>query len=262
MAVKVDKDARVLAARALSPKTPSAAAFLDWAAADALALPVVLEEKLKPCWANARFRAWQLRQGVPMRYWGHVRAGAVGDGNAGLFPLVAYGDANFPGTSRGRRAGPTTFMRKTCVQVMGAANVPPTDETGTTASCPGERCGTTLQEVWHFGQSARQRARAEDKAARFEHLDGAPPRDYNAGWHDSLSVRRCVNFHGEHDGVGGGDGPCPNAGRLVSRDGSASISIAQRLLIDMCGLDVPANLRRVAGGRTKPPPLRLERTQR
>jgi hypothetical protein len=104
--------------------------------------------------------------------------------------------------------------------------------------------------------------KAQSSVERFAHRDAAPPRDYNAGWHDCLSVRRCVNFLGAHDGVGGGDGPCPIAGRLVSRDGSAALSIAQRLMIDMCGLEVPANLRRVAGGRTKPPPLHLERNQR
>ena len=146
--------------------------------------------------------------------------------------------------------------------MRGATNVLRTPECGSTLACSGALCGTTLQNIEHFGPSARQRERAAEKAARFAGL-GAAPRDYAADWHDCLSVRRCVNFSGAGDGVGGASGvPCANAGRLVSRDGNAALNLVGRGLIDMLGLEVPAHFRKVAGGRPKPPALRLERTVR
>jgi hypothetical protein len=101
----VDADPLVVAVRALTHKTTSSAELLAWAAADAAALDVVLAEKLKPRWANARFRAWQLRAGVLARSCGTMRAGRLEDGTAGVPLLAMYGDAKFSGSSRGRRAG-------------------------------------------------------------------------------------------------------------------------------------------------------------
>jgi len=256
----LDSNPVVVAARALSPKTPDGDDFLAWAAADAAATDAVLAEKLKPRWSNARFRAWQLRGKVLREFFGMVRAGRLADGTAGVAPIVFYGDARFGASSRGRRSGPTTAVFAACVAVMGAANVVLTSEFMTTKACPG--CGAVLQDVYHDGQSARERARAAARAERFAEAGGParrPPR--GPLWRDSLSVRRCVNFCGGGD-FGGGAAPCARAGRLVSRDGSAARHIGIVGMMNVCGLDLPAYLRPTRTKRAKPPALRVERTAR
>jgi hypothetical protein len=256
----VDADPRVVAVRALTHKTTSSAELLAWAAADAAALDVVLAEKLKPRWANARFRAWQLRAGVLARSCGTMRAGRLEDGTAGVPLLAMYGDAKLSGSSRGRRAGPTTALFASFVNVLGAGHVKLTDECGSTLACKAKKCGATLQDVYHDGPSARQRAYDAAKAARFAALGPpCPPRPPGRLWRDCASVRRCVNFDGS--AAGGGGTPCPDAGRYVSRDGGAALHIGVRGMIDVCGLPVPAHLRRAATRRAKPPPLCIERAR-
>ena len=183
-----------------------------------------------------------------------MRAGFVADGRAGVVPRVHFGNGNFSATSRGRRAGPTTAVFKTCVTVLGAENVPLTNECGSTLAC--RPCGSTMQDVQHEGLSVAQRARADARAAHYESLGHAPRPRREPGFRDCMSVRCCVNF-GDADGVGA----CVNAGRLVSRDGSAGLNIAHRGTIDLLGLDVPVQYRPAPTKRVKPAPLRLARTR-
>jgi hypothetical protein len=254
----VDKNPLVVAARALTYKTTSAAGILAWAAADARASPVVLAEKLKPRWANESFRSWQLRTGVLARYAGRFGAGVLEDGRAGVRPLLAFGDAKLNASSRGRKAGPTSAIFKAFVDVLGADCVVSTPECGSTLA--HHTCTATLQDVYRDGPSARERARAEAKAEYWATSGRGDGRAPHAAphWHDSMSVRRCANF----DGVDGG-APCVNAGKLVSRDGNAALQMVRRTVGDVCGLPVPTDLRpSQVGRRVKPPPLRLARTVR
>lgn len=184
-----------------------------------------------------------------------MRAGFLADGRAGVVPRVHYGNGSFDATSRGRRSGPTTAVFKACVTVLGAESVTLTNECGTTLAC--EPCGSTMQDVQHEGLSVAQRARADARAAHHESLGHAPRPQREPGFRDCMSVRRCVNF-----GDAAGAGACANAGRLVSRDGSAGHSIARRGTIDLLGLDVPAHFRPATTKRAKPAPLQLARTRR
>ena len=247
------------AACALTSKTPIYNEFIAWAVADIKVTPVILIEKLKPRWANARFRSWQLRLKVLDDFWARVRAGDIKDKTAGIVPIIAYGDASFSSSMRGRRSGPTSAAYKSCLRVLGAENVFLTDEHLTTKTCAC--CGAPLQEISHNGLSACEHDRAEKRKAsdaeRVRLTGGLPiPRRTLKHWRVVHGLRRCINA-GDID-----NNPCARAGQLVSRDGNAALNILRRFMSDVCGLDTPAHLRTGLPKIIKPRNLKLRRTKR
>ena len=234
------------ASRLLSPKTSDLDEYIAWATLDTQTARMVLMNKLRPCWQNASFRSFQLRSSVINSFWARVKRGNLEDGTCGLPVFIAYGDARFPSSQRGRPAGPTNACYKSCVDTIGARSVFLVDEHRTTKTCAC--CGERLQVVWHDHPSVfeAERAAARAEASRLTALHfgtAPPPRRELPVWRECHGLRRCLT-----------------TGRFVSRDGNAAVGILRRLLCEMVGLGVPEHLQcGVTRDEELPPPFYLRR---
>jgi hypothetical protein len=111
-------------------------------------------------------------------------------GNMGVAPIIAYGDASFRASGRGRQSAPTTAMHHACVAVMGARAVVFTSEFRSSKCCCC--CGVELQEVKRMGVQRRLVERAAAKQREADAGKCAPPRPLPRT-HDVRGLRRCDN---------------------------------------------------------------------
>ena len=105
----------------------------------------VLDERLRPRWAQAAFRTWTAGQRILDSFWASLRAGNVSDGTYGVRPVILYGCASFSATGRGRHSSPTTSMRASCIKTCGAAWVRDVSEHRSTKVC--SHCHRVLDKV-------------------------------------------------------------------------------------------------------------------
>ena len=134
-----------LSAKDVVGKTANLQQYVNHMITTAQLRPIIFEETLKPRWARAAFKSWQVKRKVLTRFWSSVRAGKLIDGTASVQPMIAYGDAVFSASGPGRVSSPTTTMYETCVAVMGRKSVRRVDEFNTTKN--HHACGCELRSI-------------------------------------------------------------------------------------------------------------------
>ena len=131
-----------------TPRTANPDSLRVWLAAACTVQPLVLRFKLQKKWAEEAFRQYCAARGVLMRFWARVKAGHAEDGTAAgpghaMDVHVAYGDAVFPSSGRGRLPTPTVAAFKAAVTVFGEDKVHLVREYHTSKCCCD--CGKVLQ---------------------------------------------------------------------------------------------------------------------
>ena len=186
----------------------------------------VWAEMRKRRWRHAAFRAWQVRGQVLAQFWGRVRAGRLEDGTAGVTPMVAYGDASFSSSGRGRPTAPTTAVLKACCDVMGPGAVVLVTEHRSSKCCAD--CGHVMRKVFTLFASPRQQ-RKEVKAAARAAARGRVPRRERV-LHYVRGLMLCGNLL------------CSRASSLKDRDINATENIELAFLALDMGLPLPAHM--------------------
>jgi hypothetical protein len=235
-------------------KTADVAQYVAHVALTAELRPEIFAETLKPRWANDKFRAWQAGQRVLANFWSGVRAGKLEDGTAGVHPVIAFGDAQFAASGRGRHSAPTSACYVACVNVMGRSAVCLTTEHRSTRC--HHACGHLLQQTDSLPPS-RAETRALDKQAERQDEYAAkveawkvqcataderksprpprprPPQTWKLGIRGLL---RCTNPE------------CPERHRsLIDRDENAALNILRAFQHRDRGLLPPEHMCRPAG---------------
>ena len=246
----------------VTPKTASLTRLVGYARVFAATRDELLEERMKPRWAHAAFRKWQLSHRALDRAWSTLLAGRLEDGDYHARVVLGLGDAAFPSSGRGRRPTPTTALVRSAYVAAAAVQrvahvVMRVFEYGSTKYHMGGGCGATLAQVW-APPSARQVARHDAKVARSQE----PPQVMVWGWVRAplpppRELRDAYPLHGlqwcDHE-----DCKAPHA-RLVSRDTDASVGIADATARCIAGAPPPPSMVRGWDGGERPRPLFLQR---
>jgi len=243
-------------------KTASLDRFVEYARVFAATRDELLEERMKPRWAHAAFRKWQLSHRAVDRAWSSLLAGRLEDGDYGARVVLGLGDASFPSSGRGRRPTPTTALVRAAYVAASAVQrvshvVMRVFEYGSTKYHMDGGCGATLAQVW-APPSARQVAKHDAKVARSEEAPQVmvwgwtrapppPPRELR-GWYPLHGLQWC-----DHD-----DCKAPHA-RLVARDPDAAVGIADATARCIAGAPPPPSMVRGWDGGERPPHLFLQR---
>ena len=190
----------------------------------------ILDETLKPRWAEEAFDRWQAGHRVLHSFWASVKAGRAEDGTAGVVPVIAYGDAKFSSTGRGRHSSPTVAVLDACVAVMGADNVKMVTEHRSSKCCAD--CGEPMQRVYTHTRSKRE-LEADARAAARATRPGAPPARPRHSRREVRGLHRCANPH------------CPDHARsLKDRDVNACRNILAAFHGLHAGVGVPVHMRK------------------